>query len=862
MSLICLSLPATLRCAGIARTESIVLLVPPAIEAIVSLFLIHAVWRNGRKRWLLVAEAWVFLLLAVLDFASHDAIRITSSLAVFAPFDRAVGALSVVPILLYMSFLFLLTRVDLLPLINPASLRTIFQFTIFAFIPPVAMTNELGSLLGVAYRTRDTPSGPVAEIGFNSIPSKTLALAFTISTIVLLGVFQLLIFLLCTWHITRVWNHPAPLFEIAAQPPMSRNRSNSHTSNSYLGEEQGVRGLFWLALALFLGAVETFVAFAPQGFASTLARRILRILARGFLLYSLVRGSSDGFSNLEDGTPRMTDSARAGGIRGLISNPRLSTFAQLTPNASAFYDMPRAASGPGRSANANPFDETSPNGSAQSRVTVLYDRKSAPVLQIMRFSGLDLPDSSRFSIHPMRSSSIMSRRTSIAGHGGHSTTEATPARSRTLSEKRSGPPLASITIPDTAVLANVTATQSAASSRVSLPPPLPPMPHRESPPRQPSQFGSIQRSSTRSSTSVNESLEGVRDLAMQFPGLPPRVTRRGPTQLEYAVEEESEPPSSRQHSREHLRQHTRTETEDSVTSALSSPRRKPVPAHTPRGTILVLDEPERRPSIPKTDSGEEVVVEAHSALFPERFDPTADYARPSHRSSPDSGTSHDTSTAVATGPSSPEHSRKPGRIAERVMDVEGSDAVRRELERNWMRRSRSDIIIPVPASQSTVISRTPEISAVGNDYMSARAELEGVASPRSPWSATVPYGPMSPPTPGRSTLGFPAPGTQPGTPTRGTPPRPTLGLPANPRVGLPGSNVEGWGRKLSEGREGMPTLSGLAAEERELGETSESWQESEVLGRYEGEFVRRSMASYRPPSVGSDPFGGDGPHAY
>ncbi|KAG8768933.1 hypothetical protein FRC12_005267 [Ceratobasidium sp. 428] len=860
MSLICLSLPATLRCAGIARTESIVLLVPPAIEAVVSLFLIHAVWRNGRKRWLLVAEAWIFLLLAVLDFSSHDAVRITSSLAVFAPFDRAIGALSVVPILLYMSFLFLLTRADLLPLINPASLRTIFQFTTFAFIPPVVMTNVLGSLLGVAYRTRDTPSGPIAEIGFNSISSKTLSLAFIIATIVLLGVFQLLIFLLCTWHIYRVWSQPASLFEITTQPPTNRHRSNSHTSNSYLGDEQGVRGLSWLAMALFLGAVETFAAFAPQGFASTLARRILRILARGLLLYSLVRGSSDGFSNIEDGTLRMTDEARAGGIRGLIGNPRLSTFAQLTPRATVFYDMPRAGAGPARATDSTPFGTQSPNPSLRSRVTVMYDRKSAPVLQ-MRFSGLELPDSSRFTIHSLRSSSIISRRTSVAGHGGHSTNVETPARSRTLSEKRSGPLLASITIPDTAVLASVTATQSATSSRSSLPPPVPSLPSRESPPRPPIQIGSTQRSSSRSSASVNESLEGVRDLANQFPGLPPRVIRRGPTQLAYAVEEESEPPSSRQHSREHLRQHTRTDTEDSVASALSSAsRRKPVPAHTPRGTILVLDEPERRPSIPKTDSGEEVAVEAHSALFPETFDPTVDYAPP-RRSSAYSSRSNVTSTA-ASEPFNPDQLRRPGRIAERAVGIESSDAMRREVERNWMRRSRSDIIIPIPASQSVVVSRTPEISAVGDDYMSVRAELEGVASPRSPWSATVPHGPMNPLAPGRSTLGFPGAGTRPGTPTRGTPPRSIVGLPANPRAGGPGSNVEGWGRKLSEGTEGVPTISGLAAQERELGEASESWQESEVLGRYEGEFVRRSMASYRPASTGSDPFAGDGgPHA-
>ncbi|QRV85069.1 hypothetical protein RhiJN_13085 [Ceratobasidium sp. AG-Ba] len=780
-----------------------------------------------------------------------------------------LGALSVVPILLYMSFLFLLTRADLLPLIMPNSFRTVFQFTIFSLMPPAAMSNELGSLLGVAYRVRQTPSGAITEIGFNSSYSKTLSLAFTISTIVLLGTFQLFIFLLCTWHISRAWDQPSPLFDATSRPSINRNRSNSYTSNSYLGDEQGVRGLSWLALALCLGAAETFVAFAPQGFVSTLVRRILRILSRGVLLYSLVRGSSDGFSNLEEGTTVMPDGGiRAGGIRALISNPRFSTFAQLTPNATAFYGMSRATSGPVRPNKSTPHGAPSFTSEAsQTRVTVMYDQKSAPILQ-MRFSGLDVPDSSKFTTRSIRSASIISRRTSIAGHGGHSTNAATPARSRTLSEKRSGTRLASITIPDTAVLAGVTATQSAASSMTSLPP-LPPQPPRESPPRPTGlQIGSLQRSSTRSSTSVNDSLEGVRDLSTQFPGLPPRVRQRGPTQLAYAVEEESEPPSSRQHSREHVLTHTRTDTEDSVTSVLSSAsRRKPVPPHTPRGTIIVPSDQERRPSIPKTNSGEEVVVEAHSALFPETADPMVDYVPGSPQSSARSSSLSDlTTTVIATA--SPEQLRKPGRLAERV---ETSEAMRREVERNWMRRSRPDIVIPAATSQNMVISRTPEISAVGDDYMSARAVLEGNMSPRSPWSATVPYAPMQPPSPGagRSTLAFPraVPPSRTGTPTRvalslpGTPPRAALGLPPNPRAGRPGSNVEGWGRKLSDGQEGVPTLSGLAAEEKVLGEASGRWQESEVLGRYEGEFVRRSLASYRPPSTSSDPFAGDGPHA-
>lgn len=833
------------------------LLVPPAIEALVSLFLIRTVWRNGRKRWLLVAEAWVFLILAILDFASHTTVRASPSLTVFKPLDTVIGALSFAPLLLYMSFLFLLTRADLLPLVRPASLRTVFQFAIFSFIPPVVMSNELGSLLGISYRIRSTESGPVAEIGFLSTPSKTLSIAFTDTTVVVLGVFQLLIFLLCTWHISRAWTNANDQTQTLQAPPAQRQRSYSHSS-SYLGDEQGVRGLSWLALALALGAAETFLAFAPESFSVVLVRRILRILARGFLLYALVRGSSDGFSSIGEETPAMSNGVRAGGIRGLISNPRFSTFVHLTPNATAFYN---AGQGP-RPANANPFADPVVTTTSQTRVTVLYDQKSAPVLQ-MRFSGLDVPDSSRFSARSIRSNSTATQVTSVVGHGGHSTNNGTPARSRTLSEKRAGPPLASITIPEIAVLAGVTATQSASSisslpyaqsSTQSLPQPVPQLPARTL------AIGSIQRSSTRSSSNVSDSLEGVQQVSNQFPSLPPRVTRRGPTQLAYAVAEEDEPPSSRSRSRS--RSHARTNTAESnisTASMLSSgSRRKPVPAHTPRGTIIALPPVNpSRSSPPKTDSGEDVAVEAHSALFPDVY-PARDYLPDSpHSSARSSSMSDITTTLTATAPTtaSPEQLRRPGRLAERVVNLERKrsdpDAERHEVERNWMRRSRPitsaeiESIIPgsVP-SRATVVSRTPEILTTGTDHESVRAELEGMTSPKSAWSAKVPWDSAE---------------AEPSQPSAQAP-RTAIGLPANPRVGRPGGNVEGWGRKLSDSKE-VPTLKGLAEEEQEKAGSS-NWQQSEVLGRFEGGFVRRSLASsYSIPNSSNASLAADEPHA-
>ncbi|CAE6382466.1 unnamed protein product [Rhizoctonia solani] len=706
MGLLCLSLAATLRCAGIPNTQSIVLLVPPAIEALQSLFLIRTVWRNGRQRWLLVAEAWMFLVLAILDYVSHATVRGMGSLGVFEPMDKAIGVLSGIPILTYTSFLFLLTRSDILPLIAPDTLRTLFQFGLFSLIPPTLMSHELGSLVGVSYRINTTTLVP--ETGFLNLTTRSLSFAFTTSAVVCLASFQLLIFLVCTWRISQAWDRASEPVFVDVTRPRSGSRS---TGASYLGEEPGIRGLTWLTLALALGATETLLSLGSQSFVLVLVRRVLRVFARGSLMYALVRGSSDGFSNLEAGRP---------------DPPRPSTLIQHTPIAPVFYTQ----------RPMNPFADPS---TPHSRVTVMYDQKSAPVLQ-MRFSGLDV-DSTQFR---NRSGSTV---TSIVGHAGHSTRSVLP-RSRTLSEKRSARPLTSIQVPDRAFMAGVFATQSPASTRSSLP--LgPPSQSRlalgslNSSQLDLSTLSHMNHSASRSSEEPGSyerthSLDGVRELTNQFPVIPPRAAlRRALTQLAYAVEEEDEPGSSQRASEGSSRsqsRHARTHTADSNVSALttasSMARRKPVPAHTPGGTLLDL------PSTNRSNSGEQVVVDTHRALFPQ---PRL-YEYTSSRASSDET---DTLTATATGTPSPAEI-----LTRRVERARLSGAE----EHTWMMRAS------LPIGQSAVVSRTPEVFDSA-DYESSRVEWEGVASPKSAWSAQARSR--------RSTL-------------------------------APGANVQGWGRKLSD----------------------------------------------------------------
>ncbi|CUA72767.1 hypothetical protein RSOLAG22IIIB_05026 [Rhizoctonia solani] len=756
MSLLCFSLAATLRCAGIPNTQSIILLVPPAIEALQSLFLIRTVWRNGRKRWLLAVEAWMFLLLAILDYASHATVRGMWSVGVFEPMDKAIGVLSGIPILTYMSFLFLLARADILPLITPNTLRTLFQFALFSLIPPTLMSHELGSLVGVSYRLN--PVTLVPETGFLSLTTRSLSFAFTTSAIVCLASFQLLIFLVCTWRISQAWDRTHEPVFVAATRPRSGSRS---TRTSYLGEEPGIRGLSWLALALALGATETLLSLGSQSFALVLARRILLVFSRASLMYALVRGSSDGFSNLEAAGNNSVDK-------------RASTFIQPTPGG----------------LGSNPFADPGPaSGTPRSRVTVQYDLKSAP-------ESLD----EHAYVCPTNTS------TSVAGHGGHSTV----SRSRTLSEKRSVPPLASIQVPERVFLAGVVATQTPSSTRGSLP-------------SLPSQsqsrlaLGSLNRSTSQidhstsshlghstsshphpsSRRSTNEdpgsyeprtSLDGVRELASQFPGVP---IRRAPTQLAYAVEEEDEPGSSQRASNsETSSRHARTQTAESNFSALTgaslTTRRKPVPAHTPGGTIIDLPSTNRS-QLNLSSSGEQVVLDAHRGFFPQ----PGPYEFMSSRASSDE-------TDTLTGTPSPAEiiTRRPVLLAERARAAD---------EHSWMMRAS------LPMNQN-VVSRTPEVLDTA-DFESSRVELDGAASPRSAWSAQAPWVTRS----RRSTL-------------------------------RPGSNVEGWGRKLSDSD---PSLVPAHLRPEPVGPSSSSRPD---------ELIRQSMISTRTRHQ-SGSFVGDEPHA-
>lgn len=106
----CLSAVPVLRCLSFTTIQSIVLLIPTALELIFTTVLLVANWRSGRcvakksnliglsshltsrRFFLLTAEGWVYFSLALLDMLSHVVPAVRDSLTSFRIVDIVVGA--------------------------------------------------------------------------------------------------------------------------------------------------------------------------------------------------------------------------------------------------------------------------------------------------------------------------------------------------------------------------------------------------------------------------------------------------------------------------------------------------------------------------------------------------------------------------------------------------------------------------------------------------------------------------------------------------------------------------------------------------------------------------------------------------
>ncbi|KAK6996008.1 hypothetical protein R3P38DRAFT_3074033 [Favolaschia claudopus] len=406
MGSLCLSSASILRCEHFSALQSQLLIIPTALELIFSTTLILTNWGTGRRHLLLTAEGWSYFALALLELLSHNLPAVRDSVTVFRTVDIVLGATSFLPIFFYTLFVYLFTRGELIDTL-PQRFQRIANVLLLFFIPAIIALNELSSFVGIHYGLTNVDGVVSVAIGFLSFNDQQLWTFLTSLTLALLTAFEAINFCFAFYRLIRAFVD-------------QRRIETTSSDTTHL-----IRGIGWIAGGFKLGAIETVVGFAQGGFGGALTRRILRFLARAFLIIGIVKGVDlvDDFAEVEK---EMRQNSEKNGFRRsrlamMISNPRFSTFRQLSPTAKDFYDAPRAVpseapqmsnsmpasplytlSGPQLAAPAPvatrpPLKRsitthtTDSAATARSRVTVHFpDPNTAPMLE-MRFSGLDIP---------------------------------------------------------------------------------------------------------------------------------------------------------------------------------------------------------------------------------------------------------------------------------------------------------------------------------------------------------------------------------------------------------------------------------------------------------------------------------------
>ncbi|KAF9025831.1 hypothetical protein BDZ89DRAFT_1135245 [Hymenopellis radicata] len=383
MGSLCLSSLSILRCAPLTRVENLVLIIPPALEIIFSTSLIVTNWGTGWRHLLLVFDSWSYLLLALLDLLSHIIPAVRDNLSVFSTVDIFLGAASFIPLLSYTLFIFLFTSAELLTTL-PRRFRTIAQTMLFLFIPAIVILNEIASLAGIS---RMGVGGRIF-IGFKNDRDHDIWQFFTSMTLALHTAYQAINFSFAFFRLIKAFLN-------------QRDLEAASSDQGYL-----FKGTGWISGGLKLGAIETVIGFAHAGFGGAITRRILRLLSHACISIGVVKGldTIENFGEFQrvtggsmQSSPRTPRGRRISHPRVLISNPRLSTFRQLSPSATEFHTTPRATSatndrgiGPRATTGLGlaQFTDLKTQKPAQ-RVTIHF-AAGAPKLQ-MRFSALDMP---------------------------------------------------------------------------------------------------------------------------------------------------------------------------------------------------------------------------------------------------------------------------------------------------------------------------------------------------------------------------------------------------------------------------------------------------------------------------------------
>ncbi|KAF5348372.1 hypothetical protein D9758_010924 [Tetrapyrgos nigripes] len=395
MGSLCLSSAPILRCESFTRIENIVLIIPTGLEIIFSTSLIFTNWGTGWKHLLLTAEGWTYLALALLDLLTHIVPAVRDDLSLFKTLDIVLASLSFAPIFFYTLFLLLLMRGELVDIL-PQRYRNVAIIMLLIFIPIIVALEEVSSFVGITHRiARQNDGLSFLAIGFSKNGDRTLWTFFTSLTLALLTAYQAVNFSFAFFRVGK-----------AFIDQRSIEASSSDEAHLFMG-------IGWIAGGYKLGAIETVIGFAQNGgFGVALTRRILRFLSRAFLAIGIAKGVDMivDFREIKDeltANKRNRFSRRIS--RRIISNPRHSTFRQLSPTAEEFHAAPAPPQLPGAPPSLQPRQPRQPGGLlgmsefAQvkndaifrrgERVAVEFDATSGrPPTLHMRFSVLSIPD--------------------------------------------------------------------------------------------------------------------------------------------------------------------------------------------------------------------------------------------------------------------------------------------------------------------------------------------------------------------------------------------------------------------------------------------------------------------------------------
>ncbi|KAI9438039.1 hypothetical protein H4582DRAFT_1952276 [Lactarius indigo] len=402
MAAICLSPVLGLRCLGLSHIQEAITLVPAGLEVVFSLGLIFAGRDAGSLRYLLAAEGPANVLLVVLSFLGHIVPVFADNLTPFKALDIVIGATSFVPILLYTTFLYIFNRKESFPRLSKR-FALVSKAFLFAVIPIIVVTNEIGSFIGIKYRSNPDPDNGnmYYQLGGPGLAAHEFARELLSSTsLALLSVAQGLTFLLF-------------FVRLASSLVKQRNIEDSAAT-----EREGVlfRGLGWLTVGMKLSMTETALGWVTPSFGLVLTRRGLRMIGRACIIIGVVKGperreefiilDNENGNNFHSGTRKL----RVSGLRLHISSPTLIETSMTQRLSRMSFLRPFTRSGPdpeqmpstSRRASAIPPGMSTRTGvkprppplilkpSDDNRVTVVQGHGRAPTL-VLNLSATGLP---------------------------------------------------------------------------------------------------------------------------------------------------------------------------------------------------------------------------------------------------------------------------------------------------------------------------------------------------------------------------------------------------------------------------------------------------------------------------------------